>query len=1372
MPSNTQFVELRGGPNPARHAPRRPVPRDPRTIDPLARPETRAERPSRSPGPRDSPPDPPPDGAPLTVVVFIPLRPPQSPLQGFGELLSNLGAQRGMPPAPIDTFKPGGSPIARMYNWNLLGPVFRPFGIVLEDDDRALVVAGDRDFVSNILSKFYERTVGDLPMIVPPSHSYYEEDEPVDIDNGAVTMNADPSPLTSQLAEMGLSDSRGFPGEDDPDAGAGSLPPAHGKLPGERGPSNTPLRSADDATDPFGFTRDPNAPQTPLELLGRSIEGPFGLKRGEGEVLLSRQPATFQEWMKGTDAPRKNSRARGSPVMNWLEVMRVEVKTLAAMMTGKPEAPAEPMSLGAAAAVFDVLGAGLGNKDKDVVIGTLQLLCNLGRRLKDFPALGLAHQWLSAAGGPSVHLARNLVECARGYDATNIRVGDAKAAADAARQAAADAAQGYAPDYDAAPEDRAGAQFSLGFHADDERGPDPRWREASATAAATAELVERFCRGSPKHLKAFLLEDLRVAADARTNPKPYIDALNVLMPALLARGPSPRHALAAEETPSAMLLEALRCAEGPADLRESSLTLLTTLWSAFPDEIEVKGEDCRQAVSVLKRGARDPNPASQIHALACLFQLLHAFINAANAFSPVVYKTIVFMLIEHMRNDPVRDFITAELKVALDTHHNIPVGILVDPVVKQASPGGQHPGLRRVDFALIASMSEHARLEARPALHLLALCLRTALDHVAGDNPADDRAVALRAATRLAARLKGEEAAEEALERAAGGALARIAAEMDEPSDPFFGETQRCAAEVLLATAHSMVAVGGPGVGHLRAIVRDAATNYAARNGVGHPDVEAALHVLSMAVEMGGSYNPSPELIPSPGRRVLPPSPGNRYAPPLASHQREAPPRMASFDAAGSPSPPPPFGGLPTDTSAYAFDTPAAFDVDPTPHPRRDLDAPSDQHQRMAYQSLEAEYDDSPPARFGGAPSSERPPARRQPREREPTSRRAPPSSSRSSANAGGRSPPRRGPGPRASRVASDSGYSHATSKSDLDEQRLKREEEIRQIAIKRAEKMKKLEEAKAREETEKRKMEGKIRAKREMLAKQAKEKGRGGNFASIMSSARAAPAPWRRLPEHEPDPYAEYPDTAEGYATYAVNELVFDRVVQLAREPRPKPGQPMPRKGGVRGAGGFGPPPMKSPPRRRSPGKPSARSPGTGGEPSPAKSRPAPPVVRTTENSFLKQKKEKEAAARAKENEERRKEQERKAQAQAQRAANLKREVELNKKAKEEKERVRKAELAAAAAKARDAKLRKAEAERVRREETKAKLKAYDAKRKQEQEAAAKALAEKKAAQDAESKRKVAEAAAAAKAAAATRPKPTAKKPVGSVGIMGRKPK
>ena len=62
--------------------------------------------------------------------------------QAFGTLLSNLGAQRGMPPAPLDSFKDGDGPVARLYNWNLLGPVLKPFGIVLDDNAKSLLVAG------------------------------------------------------------------------------------------------------------------------------------------------------------------------------------------------------------------------------------------------------------------------------------------------------------------------------------------------------------------------------------------------------------------------------------------------------------------------------------------------------------------------------------------------------------------------------------------------------------------------------------------------------------------------------------------------------------------------------------------------------------------------------------------------------------------------------------------------------------------------------------------------------------------------------------------------------------------------------------------------------------------------------------------------------------------------------------------------------------------------------------------------------------------------------------------------------------------------------------------------------------------------------
>ena len=254
--------------------------------------------------------------------------------------------------------------------------------------------------------------------------------------------------------------------------------------------------------------------------------------------------------------------------------------------------------------------------------------------------------------------------------------------------------------------------------------------------------------------------------------------------------------------------------------------------------------------------------------------------------------------------------------------------------------------------------------------------------------------------------------------------------------------------------------------------------------------------------------------------------------------------------------------------------------------------------------------------------------------------------------------------------MTSDSGFSHATSKSDLDEQRLKREEEIRQIAIKRAERVKKQEEARARLERDGEAQDGGENSRQaKVLAKQANDKDAAGT--SNPARARAAPPPWRRLPEHEPDPNAEYPDTAEGYATCTPWTSWWWTASFSWRESRggPSRGSPCRRRVAFAARGGRRPPPAGCSLRRGGEARaPVGANPGRG-SPSPAKSRP-PPTVRTTENYTLKQKKEKEAAARAKENEERRKEQERKAKAQAQRAANLKKEVELNKKLKEEKER------------------------------------------------------------------------------------------------------
>ena len=1008
--------------------------------------------------------------------------------------------------------------------------------------------------VAAILAQFYERVVGPLPAIIrPPSTpagSLFDLGavQPAPCtgldDDARITR---PAPLTAAVdaavpaasipAGPGGAAVEGGPvdpatADGEPRAkneaaanarrsGSGSiLKHPEGMLNGETaGPGvGLPAGKALKPVDPFDHV-DPTAPKTVLELLGKSIEGPFGLGDGEGEVLLSSQPKVFADWMKGTGKTPEG--ANVNPALAWLDSMHLELPLLVKLLSGgaggvggngesvlgadgdeatdatKEASTAEGFTLGTIAASLDVLGAGLGSKDHAVVLGTLRLLSATARGLgavganSDEPGLEYARQWLTAVGGPTVVLTELLCNSGRVSAHADIRVGDAKAAAEAAAAAAADAAEGFAPDYEEEPEAVGGAHFSLGYRPREETEDTDDSERRAATAAAVAECVERFCRR--RHLHVFLLEHLRIGADARTNPKRYIDALSVLVPALLARGPGPRRILAAEQTPSAMLLEALRCAEGPADLREASLTLLTTLWSAFPDEIEVRGEDCRQAVSVLKRAARDPEPATQIHALACMFQLMHAFINAANAFSPVVYKTIVFMFIEHMRNNAVRDFITAELKIALDAHSNIPVGILVDPVVKQASPGGQHPGVKRVDFELMASMAEHARLEARPALHLLALCLRSALDYRGAGvnpNPPEDRGIALKAATRLTARLKGEEAAEEALERAAGGALARIAAgaEGDRATDPVFAETQRAAAEVLLCTAHSMASVGGPGVDHLRGIIRKAASSYAARHGASHPDLESALEVLGPRPAGGDGdgdeeyfarrrVQPEDKLAPNTRPPPLPPAEGvgalpraSHLMPPHQITTARSVPRAASAgndslqtevleegDVAGGPAPQP-------------IVQPVGSPLNPPPPI-----AESGEGGGEGVSNSEPE----PPPSFNK-------PKKPRPVHDKPWLAKPTPLKRKGSDYVAGL------------RGAEQAAAMDKATKLRL--QREKREEEIKQIAIKRAEKEKKLQEAKDAEVREKQKMMAKLKKKREDLAAAAAAHGRGSAFATLSS--------------------------------------------------------------------------------------------------------------------------------------------------------------------------------------------------------------------------------------------------------------------------------
>ena len=182
---------------------------------------------------------------------------------------------------------------------------------------------------------------------------------------------------------------------------------------------------------------------------------------------------------------------------------------------------------------------------------------------------------------------------------------------------------------------------------------------------------------------------------------------------------------------------------GHADLRQTALLCLTEVWCAFPQSVmEGRQGQGEQIVDALKRGARDAALSLQIASIANLFHLLEATVNDAanprNKHAPRVYKTLIFLLIENHSNEIVREFLVTNLSTTLepipDMQQNpdgsmnkmlsIPVGVLIDPLVKQASTHGYN----NHDFELFGCLTRHERLTVDQCMPLADLLGKIALN--------------------------------------------------------------------------------------------------------------------------------------------------------------------------------------------------------------------------------------------------------------------------------------------------------------------------------------------------------------------------------------------------------------------------------------------------------------------------------------------------------------------------------------------------------------------------------------------------------------------------------------------------------------------
>ena len=86
--------------------------------------------------------------------------------------------------------------------------------------------------------------------------------------------------------------------------------------------------------------------------------------------------------------------------------------------------------------------------------------------------------------------------------------------------------------------------------------------------------------------------------------------------------------------------------------------------------------------------------------MGILFELMAEFARTRNAFAPVVYKSIIFALIESHKDQggELRALILGRLGATLASLPHLPVGVMVEPLTKQLSLHGRVTGIRDITF--------------------------------------------------------------------------------------------------------------------------------------------------------------------------------------------------------------------------------------------------------------------------------------------------------------------------------------------------------------------------------------------------------------------------------------------------------------------------------------------------------------------------------------------------------------------------------------------------------------------------------------------------------------------------------------------------
>ncbi|OMJ93856.1 hypothetical protein SteCoe_3045 [Stentor coeruleus] len=152
--------------------------------------------------------------------------------------------------------------------------------------------------------------------------------------------------------------------------------------------------------------------------------------------------------------------------------------------------------------------------------------------------------------------------------------------------------------------------------------------------------------------------------------------------------------------------------------RLAAMNFMINVWMLFPSVIENHEYLANEIIATLKKGWRDKLNILKFACIGKAFQLLEVFSGERNPFAPIIYKTLTFYLVENYRDSLIREFILQNFKTLFESAQSIPIGILLEPLIKQFQIT-QDLECNTIDFEFFISISKHPRLTLKHAVQAM-----------------------------------------------------------------------------------------------------------------------------------------------------------------------------------------------------------------------------------------------------------------------------------------------------------------------------------------------------------------------------------------------------------------------------------------------------------------------------------------------------------------------------------------------------------------------------------------------------------------------------------------------------------------------------